>query len=44
MSVKGRRVVHCSGRKKGKTIATHKTHAEAVRQHKAIMANKKKKR
>lgn len=44
MTVKGTRVVHCHGKNKGKTIpgGKHKTHAAAVRQHKAIMANKKK--
>lgn len=41
MTVKGRTVKHCHGDKKGKTIATHKTKKEAVAQHRAIMANKK---
>jgi hypothetical protein len=44
MTVRGTRVVHCHGKKKGRTIpgGTHKTHAQAVKQHRAIMANKKK--
>ena len=34
-------VVHCHGIKKGKTIASHATKAEAVAQHQAIQASKK---
>ena len=34
------KVKHCHGKKKGKTIATHKTYAEALAQHRAIQANK----
>lgn len=41
MTVRGKRVVHCHGKDKGKTISTHKTHAAAVTKHKAIQANKK---
>jgi hypothetical protein len=41
MTVKGKTVKHCHGKDKGKTIKTHKTPAAAVRQHRAIMANKK---
>ncbi len=37
-------VKHCHGKKKGQTIATHSTKAEALEQHKAIQANKKKKK
>lgn len=44
MAVKGKRVVHCHGKKKGKTIKTHKTHAAAVKHHRAIQANKHKSR
>jgi len=44
MSVRGKSVVHCSGKNKGKIIKTHKSRAAAVRQHKAIMANKKKRK
>ena len=40
MTVKGKAVVHCHGKNKGKVIKRHKTHAAAVRQHKAIQANK----
>lgn len=43
MSVKGKRVVHCHGKNKGKTISKHKTHKAAVKKHKAIMAKKDKK-
>ena len=36
-------VVHCHGKKKGKTIAKHKTKDAAMRQHRAIQANKRRK-
>jgi hypothetical protein len=42
MSVKGRRVVHCHGKKKGQTIKKHPTRKAAKRHHRAIMVNKKK--
>lgn len=42
MTVKGKTVMHCHGKKKGKIIKKHKTHAVAVRHHRAIMSNKKK--
>ena len=32
---------HCHGKKKGKIIAKHKTKAKAMRQHRAIQANKR---
>jgi hypothetical protein len=38
---KGWAVVHCHGKKKGQTIAKHKTKAKAMRQHRAIQANKR---
>jgi len=41
---KGRTVKHCHGKHKGKTIKTHKTVAAAKRQHRAIMASKKKRK
>lgn len=41
---RGRTVKHCHGKKKGETIKTHGTVAGAKAQHRAIMANKKKKR
>jgi len=44
MSVRGRSVVHCSGKNKGKVIKTHSTRAKALAQHRAIMANKKRKK
>ena len=48
MSVKKRKggyaVVHCHGKKKGQTIAKHKTKKAALRQHRAIQANKRKKK
>ena len=34
-------VAHCHGKKKGKTIARHKTKKAALAQHRAIQANKK---
>jgi len=34
-------VVHCHGKKQGKTIGSHSTRAKAMRQHRAIMASKK---
>lgn len=44
MSVRGRTVVHCHGKKKGKVIARHKTKKAARRHHRAIVANKKRKK
>jgi len=41
MTVKGRRVVHCHGKNKSKTISRHRTHKAAVKAHRAIQANKK---
>lgn len=43
MSVRGRSVVHCRGSRRGRVIKTHKTRAGALRQHRAIQANKKRK-
>lgn len=40
--IKGRSIIHCHGKKKGKVLHTYKSHAAAVRAHRAIMANKKK--
>lgn len=37
-------VVHCHGKKKGQIIGKHKTKAAAMRQHRAIQANKRRKR
>lgn len=42
MTVRGKTVRHCRGKKKGKVIKKHKSHAAAVRHHRAIMSNKKK--
>lgn len=42
--IKGTTVKHCSGKNRGKTIKKHKTRQQAVKQHKAIMANKGKKK
>ena len=36
----GYAVVHCRGKDKGKTIAKHKTKKKALAQHRAIHANK----
>jgi len=33
-------VVHCHGKRKGKTIAKHSTKQKALAQHRAIMASK----
>lgn len=47
MSVKktksGYATVHCHGKKKGEIISKFKTKAEAMEQHKAIQASKKRK-
>jgi hypothetical protein len=37
-------VVHCHGRKKGKTIATHSSKKKAMAQHRAIQASKRRRR
>jgi len=37
---RGYAVVHCRGKKKGKTIAKHKTKKKALAQHRAIQASK----
>lgn len=42
--VKGKGVYHCHGKKKGKLIKRHRSHAAAVRQHRAIAANKRRKK
>jgi hypothetical protein len=39
----GYKTVHCHGEKAGQTIATFKTKKEALAQHRAIEANKKRK-
>jgi hypothetical protein len=44
MTVEGRTVKHCSGKKKGKVIKKHKTRKAALRQHRAIMASKRRRR
>ena len=36
----GYAVAHCHGKKKGQTIAKHKTKKAAMKQHRAIQANK----
>ncbi len=41
MSVKGKSVVHCHGKKRGKIIKTHRTKKAALKHHKAIQANKR---
>lgn len=43
MTVTGTAVKHCHGKRKGKVIKKHKTRKAALRQHRAIMANKEKK-
>lgn len=40
----GYAVVHCHGKNKGKTIGKHKTKKAAMRQHRAIQANKRRKK
>ena len=44
MTVRGTAVVHCHGKKKGKVIKKFKTKREALAMHRAIQANKKKRR
>jgi hypothetical protein len=41
MTVKGKTVVHCHGKNKGKPIKKHKSKAAAKRHHRAIQANKR---
>ena len=41
MTVRGKRVVHCHGKSKGKTIKEHTSHKKALAHHRAIMAGKK---
>ena len=40
--IKGKTVKHCSKGKRGKTIKHHKTRKAALKHHRAIMANKRK--
>lgn len=40
MTVKGKRVVHCHGSNKGKTISKHRSHKAAVRKHRAMQTNR----
>ena len=40
----GYAVKHCHGKDKGKTIAKHKTKKSAMAQHRAIQANKRRKK
>ena len=40
MSVRGKRLVHCHGKSKGKTIRKYRSHAAALRAHRAIMAKR----
>lgn len=44
MTVKGKTVRHCHGKSKGRVIKRHRTHAAAVRHHRAMQANKHKKK
>jgi len=39
--IRGTTVKHCSKGRRGKTIKKHPTRAKAVKHHRAIMANKK---
>jgi len=41
---KGTKIYHCHGKDKGKILSKHKTVVKAKAAHRAIMANKKKKR
>lgn len=46
MTVKGGSVVHCHGKNKGKAIHTYRgkgAHAKALKMHRAIQANKRRK-
>jgi len=40
----GYRVYHCHGKKKGKTIAKFRTKKAALRMHRAIQVNKRRKK
>lgn len=40
MSVRGKALVHCHGRSKGKVIKRFKSHAKAMAAHRAIQAKK----
>jgi len=40
MTVRGRTVYHCHGKNKGKVIKRHRTKKAALRHHRAIQANK----
>jgi len=42
MTVRGKSIVHCHGKNKGKVYRTYKSKAKARAAHRAIMANKKK--
>jgi hypothetical protein len=42
--VRGKTIYHCHGKKRGKKYKTYESHAKAVEVHRAIMANRKKKR
>lgn len=42
MSVRGKSVVHCHGKSKGKVIHTYKSHSAAVKAHRAMKAKTKK--
>ena len=41
MSVRGKSVVHCHGKDKGKVIRTYKTHAAAVAAHNRMKRKKR---
>lgn len=40
---KGKTIIHCHGKKKGKPLHTYSSVEKAKKAHRAIMANKKKK-
>lgn len=40
MTVKGKSIIHCSGKDKGKTFKTYSSHKKAIKVHRAIMAKK----
>jgi hypothetical protein len=42
--IRGRTIYHCHGEKRGQVLGRYKSHAKALKVHRAIMANKKRKR
>jgi len=43
MTVRGKKIYHCHGAKKGQVLGTYSSNAKAEKVHRAMMANKKQK-